>query len=299
MHKKRNASLSNISEFMVKIMGFITFLPDMPWLWNLIIGGAVALVYIKLTIFIMDKMVSSNRISSDLSRKVIHIAAGSFIWVWLFLDPTDGFSYIFNIIVPFLFFLTFLRKGKSGDPDDPDVKTMTRTGDPAELLKGPLYFTVVMMIAGTLFFGSYAGMMMMAIVGWADGIAPYIGKKYGKRKYKTFGREKTLEGSIGFLLFGILGCLFFYLFFFLGGILGVPDVAILADPGVGIGFIEILIVFILCSIVATVVEALCPADVDNLLVPASTIITLILVDLFLYQGAQFVILRILGLEFPI
>jgi dolichol kinase len=286
---------------MVNKMGYITFLEDLPIVWNLIIGAVVALVYIKLTIFIMDKLVSSGKISSDLSRKVIHIAAGSFIWVWLFLDTSDGFSYIFNIVVPFLFFLTFLQKGKSGDPDDADVKTMTRTGDPSELLKGPLYFTVVMMIAGTLFFGSFAGMMMMAIVGWGDGLAPYIGKRYGSRKFKTFGREKTLEGSIGFLLFSILGCLFFYVFFSIGGILGEilsnTTGGILYDPVVGL--VEILIVIILCSIVGMIVEALSPADIDNLLIPASTIITLLLVDFFLYQNAAFVVLRILGFEFPI
>jgi dolichol kinase len=268
-------------------MAYITLLPDQPLIWNLIIGVVVALVYVKGTIFIMDKMVSQGKLSSDLSRKVIHIAAGSFLWVWLFMDTSDNFSYLFNITVPLLFFLTFLRKGKSDNRDDPDVKTMSRTGDPAELLKGPLYFTVIMMIAGSVLFGSYAGMLVMAIVGWGDGIAPYIGKKYGKRTYKTFGREKTLEGSVGFFVFATLGSLFFWLFL---GVLGALDAPVLANPGVEL--LEILIVILLCSFVATVVEALSPADIDNLLIPASTIITLILVDFVLLAGASFFVLKI-------
>jgi dolichol kinase len=268
-------------------MAYITLLPDQPLIWNIIFGVVVALVYVKGIIFLMDKMVSQGKLSSDLSRKVIHIAAGSFLWIWLFMDTSDNFSYLFNITVPLLFFLTFLRKGKSDNRDDPDVKTMSRTGDPAELLKGPLYFTVIMMIAGTVLFGSFAGMLVMAIVGWGDGIAPYIGKKYGKRTYKTFGREKTLEGSLGFFLFAVLGSLLFWVFL---GVLGGLEPPILHNPDVGL--IEIFMVILLCSFVATIVEALSPADIDNLLIPASTIITLIVVDFVLLAGASFVFLKI-------
>ena len=268
-------------------MSYITLLPDQPLIWNFIIGVVVTLVYVKGTIFLLDKLVSQGKLSSDLSRKIIHICAGSFMWVWLFIDTSDGFSYLLNIAVPLLFFLTFLRKGNSDNRDDPDVQTMSRTGDPAELLKGPLYFTVVMMIAGTVLFGSYAGMLALAIVGWGDGIAPYIGKKYGKRTYKTFGREKTLEGSLGFFVFAALGSLFFWLFL---GVLGALDTPVLANPGVEL--LEIFLVILLCSFVATIVEAFSPADIDNLLIPASTIITLLLVDFFLLAGASFFVLKI-------
>ncbi|MCK4847401.1 MAG: phosphatidate cytidylyltransferase [Candidatus Heimdallarchaeota archaeon] len=267
-------------------MGYITLLPDQPLIWNIIIGVVAALIYVKGTIFLMDKMVTQGKLSSDLSRKVIHIAAGSYLWVWLFIDTSDNFSYLLNIAVPLLFFFTFLYKGYRGSPDDPDVKTMSRTGDPRELLKGTLYFTIIMMIAGTILFGSYAGMLMMAIVGWGDGIAPYIGKKYGKRTYKTFGREKTLEGSIGFFLFAALGSLFFWIFL---GVLGGIGTPVLANPGVEL--LEIFIVILLCSFVATIVEALSPADIDNLLIPASTIVTLLIVDFFLFAGASFVLLK--------
>ena len=268
-------------------MGYITLMPDQPLIWNIIIGVIAALIYIQGTIFLMNRLVSQGKLSSDLSRKVIHIAAGSFLWVWLFIDTSDNFSYLLNIAVPLLFFFTFLYKGYRGSPDDKDVKTMSRTGDPRELLKGTLYFTIIMMIAGTIFYGSYAGMLMMAIVGWGDGIAPYIGKRYGKRTYKTFGREKTLEGSLGFFLFAVLGSLFFWLFL---GVLGAIEPPVLANPGVGL--VEIFVVILLCSIVATIVEALSPADFDNLLIPASTIITLFLVDFILLAGASFIQLKI-------
>ena len=268
-------------------MGYITLMPDQPLLWNIIMGVVVTLIYVKGTIFLLDRMVSQGKLSSDLSRKIVHIAAGSFIWIWIFIDTSDNFSYLLNIVVPLLFFGTFLYKGNRASSDDPDVKTMSRTGDPKELLKGPLYFTVIMMIAGTLLFGSFAGILMMAIVGWGDGIAPYIGKKYGKRTYKTFGREKTLEGSLGFFVFAVLGSLFFWIFL---GILGAIEPPVLHNPRVEL--LEIFIVILLCSFVATIVEALSPSDIDNLLIPASTLVTLLIVDFVLFAGASFVFLKI-------
>ena len=262
-------------------MGYITLLPDLPLVWNLIFGVVVAMIYVQGIILLMAKLVNSEKLSSDLSRKVIHIAAGSFIWIWLFIDPSDNFSYLFNIAVPFLFFLTFLKKGKSGDPEDKDVKTMTRTGDPSELLKGPLYFTIVMMVAGTIFFGTYAGMLMMAIVGWGDGIAPYIGKKYGNHKFKTFGREKSIEGSISVFLFSIIGSLIFY--FLLGiigspGLIGVANTSVLADPNADL--ITMLLIIVIISFVIMIVEALSPADIDNLLIPIATLVMIIVIQVF-------------------
>jgi phytol kinase len=256
--------------------------------WNLIFGVIVMMVYIQGIIILMEKLVKSGRLSPDLSRKVVHIAAGSFVWVWLFMDPSDDWSYAFNIAVPFLFFLTFLYKGLMlpEGTDDKDVIAMTRTGNPRELLRGTLYFTIVMMIAGTLLFGSWAGMLMMAIVGWGDGIAPYIGKRWGTHTYKIpLGREKTIEGSIGVLIFSIVGSLIFLVLLgIVGGPLDASD-AVLADPGEELPMI--IFVIVILAVVAMVIEALSPADVDNLLIPASTIIALLIIDAIL--GSEFVV----------
>lgn len=253
----------------------------MPWLWNLIMGGAVMMIYVQGIIKIMEKLVNAGTLSSDLSRKVIHIAAGSYIWIWLFIDTSD-LSAMANIIVPLLFFVTFLMKGFKATPDDKDVKTMTRTGDPKELLKGPLYFTIVMMIAGTLFLDTWVGVFMMAIVGWGDGIAPYIGKKYGGKTYKTLGREKTVTGSISVFIFSVVGCVAFYML--LGVIGGSVEPVLLPDPGIDL--VQMMMVIIILGLVAMIVEAFSPSDIDNLLLPASTIITMLVLN-FLLGGTFF------------
>ncbi|PWI47661.1 phosphatidate cytidylyltransferase [Candidatus Heimdallarchaeota archaeon B3_Heim] len=258
-------------------MGYITLLGDLPLVWNLIMGVVIMMIYIQGTIKVMEKLVDAGTLSSDLSRKVIHIAAGSYIWVWLFIDSSDMFSAMFNVAVPLLFFATFLLKGFKATSDDKDVKTMTRTGDPKELLKGPLYFTIVMMVAGTLFLDTWVGVFMMAIVGWGDGIAPYIGKKYGGRTYKTFGSEKTFTGSIGVFVFSVAGCLVFYAL--LGVIGGLGDQSLLPDPGIDL--VQMFMVIVILGLVAMIVEAFSPSDIDNLLLPASTIVVMFLLNIVL------------------
>ncbi|MFX0211520.1 MAG: diacylglycerol/polyprenol kinase family protein [Candidatus Hodarchaeota archaeon] len=262
-------------------MGYFTLLPDLPLIWNLLMGFVVMMIYIQGIIKVMEKFVDSGTLSPDLSRKVIHIAAGSYIWIWLFIDITDRLSAMFNIIVPFLFFITFLFKGFRATSDDKDVKTMTRTGDPKELLRGPLYFTIVMMVAGTLFLDTWVGVFMMAIVGWGDGIAPYIGKKYGGKTYKTLGREKTITGSVSVLVFSIAGCLVFYV---LLGVIGGLDDPLLPNPGIDI--VQMLFLIIILGIVAMIAEAVSPVDIDNLVLPASTIIVMFVLNVLL-EGTFF------------
>ena len=127
---------------------------------------------------------------------------------------------------------------------------MTRTGDRKELLKGPLFFTIVMDIMGTIFFYQPVAMTSMGLLGCGDGLAPVFGKKYGKHKYNIV-TEKRIEGSLAFLIFGIFGAAVFHL--------------ILS------GEVEIT-KLMLCAVVATIVEALSPKDIDNFLIPITCLI---------------------------
>lgn len=224
-------------------------------LWNAVIGIFLPLIYINTIIAIMNKLVVRG-FPQDLSRKVIHIAAGSWIWVWPLMDPSDGWSYIFNISVAVLWSFLFVTKGLKASPDDPAVKTMTRTGDPRELLKGPLFFTLAMEFVGIFLFMKFIGVAIMGYLGWGDGIAPYVGKNWGKHKYKLLGREKSIEGSISVFLAGFLGSLLLYLLVF-GSVPSIQQIYLLLILGV----------------VAVIVEALSPPDVDNLLIPAALYLT--------------------------
>ncbi len=231
-------------------------------IWNLI-AAFIVFVYIMLVIKFMDIMVSKG-LSQDISRKVIHIAAGSWIVFWPLFYP-NHWSYVFNIIVAVLWTLMFLQKGLTASPDDPAVKTMTRTGDPKELLRGPLFFTLVMEFIGIFYFMDLKGILVMAALGWGDGLAPVFGKYYGKNKYSIFGNEKSVQGSLAMFIFSWFAMIFLTLLIMPSCVLS--------------NFTGFLTKTLILAIIATIVEALSPRDVDNLLIPAVLLIVLYLLPL--------------------
>jgi phytol kinase len=208
----------------------------------------LSVVYVFSVVGIMDYAVRKG-LSADISRKIVHIAAGSWILFWPLYNLSHWTKYL-NILPALIWTLLLLIKGLSAAPDDKAVKTMTRTGDRRELLKGPLYFTLIMNIMGTLFLYTPLAMISLGLLSWGDGLAPLFGKYFGKHSYKVFA-HKTLEGSAAFIIFGFSGAILFsYL------VLGTIDV----------GFA------LISALLAVIVEGCSPKDWDNILIPLSTML---------------------------
>ncbi|MCX7876270.1 MAG: hypothetical protein N2321_08910 [Melioribacteraceae bacterium] len=213
-----------------------------PLLQNILVT-IFAFIYVFGIVALMDFFVKKG-FPQDLSRKVVHIAAGSWLIFWLLYDSSHWTKYL-NISPALLWTFLLLQKGFFAKADDQAVKTMTRTGDKKELLKGPLYFTIVMNIFGTLFYGSNLSFYAMGFLTWGDGLAPVIGTRFGKHKFRILS-EKSIEGSFAFFIFGIIGTMIFHLIF----------------------NIEINWYFLfLCAITSTIIEAISPKDFDNILIP--------------------------------
>lgn len=218
-----------------------------PFFQNIIVT-VVAFIYVFGIVWVMDFLVKKG-FPQDLSRKVVHIAAGSWLIFWLFYDSSHWTKYL-NISPAFLWTLLLLQKGFFAKEDDQAVKTMTRTGDRKELLKGPLYFTIVMNLFGTVYYGSNLAFYAMGFLTWGDGLAPVVGSRFGKHKFFILS-QKSFEGSTTFLFFGIVGTLIFHLIF-----------------GINVDWIFLAI----CAIISTLIEALSPKDLDNILIPLTILI---------------------------
>jgi len=111
---------------------------------------------------------------------------------------------------------------------------------------------IVAMICGTLYYKQFPGVLAMAILGWGDGLAPIIGTRYGKLKYRVLS-DKSVEGSLAFLVGSIFAGLFFVW-------LIVPE---LFDAGK----------IVTIALIATIVEGVSPKEVDNLTIPFAVIVT--------------------------
>lgn len=218
-----------------------------PLVQNIVVTFA-GLVYVFGVVGVMDIAVKKG-FPQDLSRKVVHIAAGSWLIFWPLFDATHWSKYL-NIAPAAIWTVLLLIKGFTASANDQAVKTMTRTGDRRELLKGPLYFTLVMNLMGTLFFYNPIAFTAMGILGWGDGLAPVFGRRWGRHKYNLV-TEKSFEGSLAFWVFGFIGATLFN--YFIGG--------------------EINFTLIAAAVfVTTILEALSPKDLDNLIIPLAVIL---------------------------
>ena len=221
-------------------------------------NAAVALgtaASIKGVVSLCDFLVSRKALSPPTSRKIVHIAAGCWMLSWPLFDAEgDGWSWRLNALVTITFAARFAFKGLvKRDPEDEDVRSMTRTGDPKELLYGPFQFAVVGTAVGLFLFMREESCLIMAALGWGDGIAPIVGRLYGRHRYKALMggsvSVKTVEGSVGVLLGTILG---YYIF---ARTLGLPELS----------FWSVLV----GGIVAAAVEGCSPDNFDNIALPVA------------------------------
>jgi phytol kinase len=225
---------------------------SLPVVWHNALVMLLTFVYVFSVPPLMDYLVTNHGLPRDISRKITHICAGSvIIFLPLFID--GHWSHYLNVTVFAVWTILLIQKGLFAAEDDQAVKTMTRTGDKRELLKGTLYFVIVAMICGTLYYKRLEGVLAMAILGWGDGLAPVIGTRFGKMKYHVLS-DKSVEGSLAFLVGSVAAGLFFVK-------LILPD---MFDP------FQIIAV----SIVATIVEGLSPKEVDNLTIPLAVVLAL-------------------------
>ncbi|NDJ24710.1 phosphatidate cytidylyltransferase [Nostoc sp. B(2019)] len=191
-------------------------------------------------------------VQPDLTRKVIHIGAG----MWVF-----GVLLLFNHweigIIPFATFIglnyLFYRYRLVGAMDTEDSSP------------GTVYFAVSV----TLLFGllwrpdgptdnapiAVAGIMAMT---WGDALAALIGRRFGQHKYQVGNSVRSWEGSAA--MFVASTTAIFLVLLLLPG----SSLSPLATPlGLGHAFLVALV----SATFATLAEAVSPHGTDNLSVP--------------------------------
>ena len=174
-----------------------------------LLAAVATVAYVKAVVGLCDFGVSHQFLAPRISRKCVHMAAGAWILWWpLFRD--DHWTWRLNVTVPAVYTVQLFVKGFFlKDPNDTDVQTMTRTGDPKELLNGPILFTVLMTLVGLTLFRQRMGVIIMSCLGFGDGVAPLMGYYFPFGFYPTwpFGPNdrKTLSGSVGFVVASVLG----------------------------------------------------------------------------------------------
>ena len=231
-----------------------------PWLADLVamlISFAVALAFLKLN----DRIARRGWLPEYLTRKLVHIGTGPLFLLCWPLYSTTWHARWFAAFVPGSLTALFVLIGLGIVKKDDFVAAMSRTGDRRELLRGPLMYGIVF-VAVTLVFWtrSPVGVILLMLLCGGDGLADVVGRRYGHAKLPG-QRDKSWAGSAGFFLGGLVFSLVFLAYFDAVGFLQLDLAAALAP-------------LVITTLVATVVEAYTPADLDNLTVPAAALAAL-------------------------
>ncbi len=177
-------------------------------IYNLIImllAYGYIFIVIGVGIFLQKKM---NK-STEFTRKTIHVFAGFVTFSVFFFTPS--FAWL-AIIIAGTFIVMVWMVGPNGPEFAKSIfSAMAREEDMEEgKIYGPLYYAITTTILTAIFtlipqLVSYYWIPVVALsqMYLGDGIAPFIGKKYGKRTYGP--NNRTFEGSIAVFLFGFLG----------------------------------------------------------------------------------------------
>ncbi len=241
-------------------MKLAAFFPN-PWIQDLV-ATVITFLVILLWLRIIDAIAHRHILPSDLSRKLVHIGTGPlFVLAWnLFSDRPE--ARWFAVLVPFAITAQFVLIGLEILKDPATVQALSRTGNPREILRGPLFYGIVFVVMTLLFWShSPVGIMALMLMCGGDGLADVIGRRWGQAKL-PWTDKKSWAGSAAMFAGSFIFAFFFIaLFNALGYFYPALD---LASSAIAVGII---------SLVATLVEALPYRDIDNITTTLAAVVT--------------------------
>jgi phytol kinase len=185
-----------------------------------------------------------KNVHGEFSRKVVHISIGSFVAFWPFFLSWNDIKFLslaFLIVISISKYLKVFHSIHS-------VQRPTF---------GELYFAISVGVIAFVTADKWIYMTSLLLMSLADGLAAVIGVHYGKNnRYKVFGQTKSIVGTATFCIVALLILVFYSVY--------APQV-------------RFQLSFIGLALIATGLENVAIAGLDNLLVPlsAATILSLV------------------------
>jgi phytol kinase len=254
-----------------------------PTLLDLIVLLA-AYVYVVVVISIGEVLRRAKHYSAAVTRKVIHLGAG----FSAFTVPFYTHAWAAIIVALSFVLLIFLSSPKSPVKS---LRTMfTVMARKEDYLSGHIWGPFLYAISITLLVAIFTlvpvltpffmlpatGLTAMFI---GDGLAPIVGMKYGKHRYRAGKSWRSVEGSLTVFFGSILGALFCFFFF----AWFVPFMGFAGWP-LSLSFLEITALAVICGGAAAIIEGVSPPGGDNLSVPLLTSLIVFGAALLLYPS---------------
>lgn len=215
---------------------------------NNLYGLIICFAYVFSIIGLAEGLRRWRSYGSGFTRKVIHIGVGMMSWFlhflfdnpWPFVVAGGAFMVINLLDWKYGFFAAMASSDRSN--------------------LGTVYFPLAASVVALVFW-EQPPLMVAALMPltWGDGLAPVVGKAYGRRHYIVASHTRTYEGSMGFFV----ACLLF------------TWLALWVVPGLPlITPLQALLPALILSIATTFIEAISIWGLDNLTITAVAIFIL-------------------------
>ncbi|XP_047313460.1 probable phytol kinase 3, chloroplastic [Impatiens glandulifera] len=177
------------------------------------VSGAIAQSVLRL----WEETAQRGIFDQKLNRKLTHTSIGLvFMLCWpLFSSGPRGA--ILAALIPCANIIKMLVIGLGIWKDEGTVKSISRYGDPRELLKGPLYYVSTIALASVIFWRtSPISIAVICNLCAGDGIADIIGRRFGTQKL-PYNSNKSFVGSISMAIAGFIASIGFMQYFSIFG----------------------------------------------------------------------------------
>jgi len=213
-------------------------------------------------LFLMKTLVTQRFLTQSASRKWLHIVNGITHAMFGPCFSAGNSGRFWCLIGPLLVSIHVAIVGLGWRKDEEMVRSMSRTGNRQELLRGPLIYTLVALSSLFFYYRNVKAYISCLLLFAGDGFAGLVGAAYGKKKL-PWNRDKSYVGSLSFIVAAMLSSAFFIEFYNFAGIWYIN----LYD------FLPSLLITVL---VGALVESLPgQSDWDNLTVSLSGFLTLV------------------------
>ena len=225
---------------------------------------ALVLVYVIIIASLGASMYLEKKGSKIDTRKVVHIGVGNFVFVWwMFIE-----SWVMLVFFTIPFAIILLLAMIKGTPlYDSKLGEMSRKGHTTGLLFYAITVSVMVIFFQDHWTAATIGIVAMT---YGDGFGSVFGRRFGKHKLR---KGKSFEGSFGvFAMTAIISMVIVLFYGFLASAGYYP-------AGVYSGIVPAPVACMVSGGVAALVEAVCSGSYDNLAVPISTAIVMVLLGL--------------------
>lgn len=158
---------------------------------NNLIGLLIAFTYIFAIIGAAEALRRWRGYGSDFTRKVIHVGVGMLSW-FLHILFDNPWPFVAACIVFMVLNLLDWRYGFFASMESKDRANL-----------GTVYFPLAAAVVALIFWTEQP-LMVAALMPltWGDGLAPVVGRTYGRHTYAVFGHTRSLQGSATFFVMG-------------------------------------------------------------------------------------------------